>query len=418
MLDAVFAEDKDPEAIIAEKGWEQITDRREVGRHIDAVLAANAGVVETIRRGDARPVAFLVGEIMRATSGRADPGLVQELVRAKLAVTMVQVLSLGGAITGRVTEAGDVAAGDAAELMRLLEAEGRLPGRIAFEEVELGRILSEEIAPEDWARLIAAVDDHLRQGKASGIVIAHGTDTLAWTASLLFWLFPKPAVPIVLAASLQPVAREGSDAIPTLRAAIQTASGREPGVYVAFGGRVLSPLNLRFERVAADGFRNWNLPVPVHTGSALFNDAPALGDRESVRTRLEEAINRTAVLRVYPGMRADLLIGMMNAGVRYFVLELYDTGTASLRESPYSLRRAFLEAKDRGVRFFCTSQQEGIVDFSRYVTSHELWREGAVPMGSLTTESAYTRLVACLAFSETEEEALARMEQYDTDAGS
>ena len=78
------------------------------------MLAANAGVVETIRRGDARPVAFLVGEIMRATSGRADPGLVQELVRARLAVTMVQVLSLGGAIVGRVTEAGDVAAGDAA----------------------------------------------------------------------------------------------------------------------------------------------------------------------------------------------------------------------------------------------------------------------------------------------------------------
>jgi aspartyl-tRNA(Asn)/glutamyl-tRNA(Gln) amidotransferase subunit B len=417
VLDAVFAEDKDPEAIIAEKGWEQITDRREVGRHIDAVLAANPGVVETIRRGDARPVAFLVGEIMRATSGRADPGLVQELVRAKLAVAMIQVLSLGGAITGRVTESGDVAAGDAAELMRLLEAEGRLPGRIAFEEVELGRILSEEIAPEDWARLLAAVDDHLRQGRASGIVIAHGTDTLAWTASLLFWLFPKPAVPIVLAASLQPAGREGSDAIPTLRAAIQAAASREPGVYVAFGGRVLSPLNLRFERVAVDGFRNWNLPVPVHTGNALFTDAPALGDREAVRARLEAAINRTAVLRVYPGMRAELLIGMMNAGVRHFVLELYDTGTASLRESPYSLRRAFLEAKDRGVRFFCTSQQEGIVDFSRYVTSHELWREGAVPMGSLTTESAYTRLVACLAFSETEEEALERMEQFDTDAG-
>jgi hypothetical protein len=40
--------------------------------------------------------------------------------------------------------------------------------------------------------------------------------------------------------------------------------------------------------------------------------------------------------------------------------------------------------------------------------------EGAVPMGSLTTESAYTRLVACLAFSETEDEALGRMEQFET----
>jgi aspartyl-tRNA(Asn)/glutamyl-tRNA(Gln) amidotransferase subunit B len=123
------------------------------------------------------------------------------------------------------------------------------------------------------------------------------------------------------------------------------------------------------------------------------------------------------ILRVYPGMRGDHLVDLMKRGVRYFVLELYDTGTASLRESPYSLRGAFAAARDRGVRFFCTSQQEGIVDFSRYVTSHELWREGAIPMGSLTTESAYTKLIACLAFSETEEEALARMEQDNADAG-
>ena len=68
------------------------------------------------------------------------------------------------------------------------------------------------------------------------------------------------------------------------------------------------------------------------------------------------------------------------------------------------------------MHFFCTSQQEGIVDFSRYVTSHELWREGAIPMGPLTTESAWTKLVVCSAFSDTEEEMLARMEQGNADA--
>jgi L-asparaginase/Glu-tRNA(Gln) amidotransferase subunit D len=56
-------------------------------------------------------------------------------------------------------------------------------------------------------------------------------------------------------------------------------------------------------------------------------------------------------------------------------------------------------ARLRGVQFFCTSQQEGIVDFAGYVISHELWREGAVPMGALTTESAYTRLLAALLVS-------------------
>jgi aspartyl-tRNA(Asn)/glutamyl-tRNA(Gln) amidotransferase subunit B len=415
VLDAVFEEGKDPSAIIRERGWEQITDRAALLPHVDAALGAHPKVVEAVRGGDARPAAYLVGEVMRATSGRAEPGLVQELVRERLEVKTVQVLSLGGAIVGRRTEGGEVAPGDPAELGHLLAADGTA-GRIAFEELELGRILSEEIAPEHWAALIVALDEHLRQQRESGIVIAHGTDTLAYTASLVFWLYSRPPVPIVLAASLAPLGAPASDAAPTLRRAIEVASRGEPGVSVVFGGKVFSPLNLRFERVAADGFRNWNLASPVHTAAPLIPDL-ALGEPAKVRERLEGAINRTALLRVYPGMRGDLLVAAMNQGVRAFVLELYDTGTASLRESPYSLRRAFLEARERGARFFCTSQQEGIVDFSRYVTSHELWREGAVPMGSLTTESAYTRLVACLAFSDSEEEAFERMERFDANAG-
>jgi aspartyl-tRNA(Asn)/glutamyl-tRNA(Gln) amidotransferase subunit B len=185
---------------------------------------------------------------------------------------------------------------------------------------------------------------------------------------------------------------------------------------VAFGGRLLSPLNLRFERMAADGFRNWNTTKPCHVGTPLFDELALAGDREALKNRIETAINSTLILRVYPGMRADHLIQLMDRGVKNFVLELYDTGTANLRDSPYSLRRAFLAAREKGVRFFCTSQQEGIVDFSRYATSHELWREGAIPMGALTTESAWTKLVVCSAFSDTEEEMVARMENGNADA--
>jgi aspartyl-tRNA(Asn)/glutamyl-tRNA(Gln) amidotransferase subunit B len=417
VLESVFLEDKDPLAIIREKGWEQITDPKVLGGYIDRVMKENASIVEAIRRGDHKPTGYLVGEIMKATSGRADPALVQSLVREKLALSVIRILSFGGAIVGRVSETGDIVGGDSTQIMKMLEAEGKFSKSLAFEEAELGELLSEEITPEDWARLIASIEENLHQGRAAGIVVAHGTDTLAYTSSLLFWLFPQPPVPIVFTASLQPPGREGSDAIPNLRKAIQVASNEAPGVYVVFGSEVFSPLNLRFERVATDGFRNWNMPHRVHTANPLFAE-PFAVDKERIRARLEAAINATLILRIYPGMRGEHLIDFMNKGIRWFILELYDTGTANLRESPYSLRKAFLEAKERGVKIYCTSQQEGIVDFSRYVTSHELWREGAVPMGSLTTESAYTKLLACLAFSESEEEAQERMELGNADAGS
>ena len=416
VVEAVFAEDKDPRVIIREKGWEQITDPALLGDAIEKVMAAHADTVAAIRAGDNKRTMFLIGEIMRETEGRADPALVQSLVKEKLAVSVIQVLSLGGAIVGTESEDGDVTAGDPAEIIRLLEAEGSLGTKISFGETEVGRILSEEITPEDWARLVCGLDERLRAGSAAGIVVTHGTDTLAYTASLVYWLFPRPPVPIVFAASLQTPGKPGSDAIPTLRRAIQAASEEEPGVYVVFGGKLFSPVNLKFERMTDDGFRNWNLGRPCHTGTPLFDELALDGGRETLKARLEAAINSTLILRVYPGMRGDHLVELMDRGVKSFVLELYDTGTANLRDSPYSLRRVFLAARERGVRFFCTSQQEGIVDFSRYATSHELWREGAIPMGALTTESAWTKLVACLAFSDTEEEMLARMEQGNADS--
>jgi aspartyl-tRNA(Asn)/glutamyl-tRNA(Gln) amidotransferase subunit B len=100
----------------------------------------------------------------------------------------------------------------------------------------------------------------------------------------------------------------------------------------------------------------------------------------------------------------------MDQGVRNFFLELYDTGTAGLREGPYSLRKALALGKRRGVRFYCSSQQEAIVDFSGYSSSREIWREGAVPMGAYTTETSVARFLAASIIADSETELAGLME--------
>jgi len=415
VLEVVFEEDKPPGEIIAQRGWEQIVGRDQLEPLLEAVLAQNPRPAEQLAGGDSKPLSFLIGAVMKKTSGRADPAVVKALLQERFGLSFVQVLSMGGAIAGRSGSDGEVSPGDLQPVIAELAREGGLPRHVRFEELEISRILSEEINPEDWAALACALDGYLRQDNVTGVVVAHGTDTLAYTASLLFWLFPEPAVPVVLTASLGP---EGAAA--ALREAILAATSQSPGIYVALEGRLLSPLNVKFERVAPGGFRNWNLKRPLHRAGALALPTPlpagVLADRAALRERLERAIAEACIIRVYPGLRAEYLIALMNAGVRHFILELYDTGTANLRESPFSLRRAFAEGRERGVRFFCTSQQEGIVDFSGYVTSHELWREGAIPMGFLTTESAYTRLLAAQVASDAPEDVLRSMEEADADA--
>ena len=406
VLEAVFEEDRDPLQIIKDRGWEQITDPGELTPVVDQVLEENSRAVEQIRGGDSRPMAFLIGQIMKKTSGRAEPGLVKELLGSRFELALIQVLSMGGAIGGKRSGGGEISAGDLKQVVEKLAGEQRLPKNIRFEEIEISRILSEEITPQDWAVLIATLERYLRLENTSGLVIAHGTDTLAYTASLLFWLFPHVSLPVVLTATLDPANAEEA-----LGGAILAASEQAPGIYLSLEGKLLSPLNLKFEKVARDAFRNWNLEEPVFASGSLSLPPLTLSDSSGLREALEQAISRVCILQVYPGMKGDYLIALMNAGVRYFILELYDTGTANLRESPFSLRKAFIEGKTRGVHFFCTSQQEGIVDFSGYVTSHELWREGAVPMGFLTTESAYTRLLAAMLCCETEEEVIHLMEE-------
>ena len=416
-LEAVFAEDKEPEAIIAEKGWEQITDSSQLTAVVDEVLADNPKAVEQIASGDTRPLGFLVGQIMKRTSGRAEPQLVTSMLKQKLALDIVHVLSFGGAISGSRASDGLIVPGDLRDLRDVLA--GELPDSVRFEEVTLGQFLSEEITPTDWATLIDAVNTRLREGNASGIVIAHGTDTLSYTASLLYWFFADATIPIVLTAAAvpwEPVserAQGDSEAVRNLKAAVTRATSNVPGVHVVYGDEDLSPLNLKFERIdptAGAPFRNWNQSAPVYHGRPI-GAGPLEYSRVELADRLERAIASVFIARVYPGMRGDALIALINAGVRYFIIELFDTGTASLRESPFSLKHAFTYGAERGVAFFCTSQQEGIVDFSEYVTGHELWKEGAIPMGTLTTETVYTRLIATLALSESTEDVLKRMEE-------
>jgi aspartyl-tRNA(Asn)/glutamyl-tRNA(Gln) amidotransferase subunit B len=74
----------DPRQIVIERGLEQITDRSALEPIVDALLAAHPDKVEEYRGGRDGLLGFFVGQVMRETSGTANPELVQELVREKL----------------------------------------------------------------------------------------------------------------------------------------------------------------------------------------------------------------------------------------------------------------------------------------------------------------------------------------------
>jgi aspartyl-tRNA(Asn)/glutamyl-tRNA(Gln) amidotransferase subunit B len=84
VFDAMWAGEGEPDAIIARKGLRQISDAAEIEKLVDEVLTANARQVEDYRAGKQKAFNSLVGQVMKATGGRANPAQVNELLRRKL----------------------------------------------------------------------------------------------------------------------------------------------------------------------------------------------------------------------------------------------------------------------------------------------------------------------------------------------
>jgi aspartyl-tRNA(Asn)/glutamyl-tRNA(Gln) amidotransferase subunit B len=84
VIEEMFATGKRPAAIVEEKGLVQISDEAELERLVGEVLEANPKPVADYRGGNERTFGFFVGQVMKATKGKANPKLVNELLRSKL----------------------------------------------------------------------------------------------------------------------------------------------------------------------------------------------------------------------------------------------------------------------------------------------------------------------------------------------
>ncbi|HHV15520.1 MAG TPA: Asp-tRNA(Asn)/Glu-tRNA(Gln) amidotransferase subunit GatB [Gelria sp.] len=84
VFEEMFDTGKEPDVIIKEKGMVQISDESTLLKIIEEVMTANAGVVEDYRSGKKKALGFLVGQVMKATRGQANPAIVNKLLAERL----------------------------------------------------------------------------------------------------------------------------------------------------------------------------------------------------------------------------------------------------------------------------------------------------------------------------------------------
>jgi aspartyl-tRNA(Asn)/glutamyl-tRNA(Gln) amidotransferase subunit B len=85
VIDDMYKTGKPPQDIIKEKGLVQITDEGELAKTIAAIIAANPNQLKDYRGGKEKLFGFFVGQVMKATQGKANPQLVNDLLKKMLA---------------------------------------------------------------------------------------------------------------------------------------------------------------------------------------------------------------------------------------------------------------------------------------------------------------------------------------------
>jgi aspartyl-tRNA(Asn)/glutamyl-tRNA(Gln) amidotransferase subunit B len=84
VLEEMYRTGEYPIDMVREKGWVQIQDQGEIEQAIERAIEANPKQVEDYRKGKEKIFGFFVGEVMKQTKGKANPKLVNELLRKKL----------------------------------------------------------------------------------------------------------------------------------------------------------------------------------------------------------------------------------------------------------------------------------------------------------------------------------------------
>lgn len=158
----------------------------------------------------------------------------------------IVVLGTGGTIAGLAATADDDAAYRSAQVgVAALLAGLDLPNDVEVESESVAQIDSKDMDFATWRALALAVVRHLARPDVTGIVVAHGTDTLEETAYFLERVVGADK-PVVLTGAMRPASARHADGPGNLADAIVVAAAGEPvGVRVVFAGQIHSPRDVR-----------------------------------------------------------------------------------------------------------------------------------------------------------------------------
>lgn len=256
---------------------------------------------------------------------------------------------------------------------------------------------SSNMTPDIWVEMVLLIKENYE--KYDGFVILHGSDTMAFTASALSFMFEGLQKPIILSGSQLPIGEIRTDARENLITALEIASAKKDGhslvqeVGIFFNSQLYrGNRTFKYNSAKFEAFRSPNYPVLVDAGVHLkYNETALLNNSDKeflVHTRLDNSIS---VLKLYPGIHRNVVKAVLESDARSVIMETFGTGNTTTDAWFLDLLR---ESIKNGKNILDISQcKVGSVELGRYETSKWLKDMGVLSGFDMTFEAAVTKLM-------------------------
>lgn len=264
-----------------------------------------------------------------------------------------------------------------------------LEAEVDVEAELLCNLDSSDIGPDHWERMAEGVARWLPE--FDGVVVLHGTDTMAWSASALSYMLRGLDRPVVFTGAQRPIAFVRTDARNNLIHAALCATMAIPEVGIYFGRRLYR--GNRATKISIQSYEAFESPTCrplVEMGVAIRHTAPPL-PKPTAALRVATGFERNvAVLQVVPGAGPGLLDAAVATGARGVVVRGFGAGNVPQRGWP----QAIGAASRAGVAVVLHSQcLRGVVDLGAYEGGRAAMDAGAMGTGGMTLEAATVKLM-------------------------
>ena len=253
---------------------------------------------------------------------------------------------------------------------------------------------SSNIRPEEW-QLIAREIFENRAG-FDGIVVSHGTDTMAYTASAVTYMLPDIDLPVIFTGSQLPLSDMLSDGPDNLRTAFAMAAAGHAGVFLAFDRKVM--LGCRAVKVRASGFSAFE-SVNARYAAQVSNLGLVVDHgvlpKQSGEPRLRTELSKDVfLLKLTPGLNPAVFDMLAAMGYKGIVIEAFGLGGINVLNRGL---RGIQRCVEDGISVVVTTQcLYDSSDLRVYQVGNKLLDLGVIQGRDMTSEAAMTKLMWAL----------------------